>query len=214
MYNTLGPAYNEFGYNEHMLSVCTIHWVQLTMSLVTTSTCLQRADSFVSKYIIDSNDKTFGYYEHPQTASSFLRIDLLFLSGTQYIATYYSDESKDNLLPGAPYLLQTKISFNFKGYLKKEGVWRHILWLLLDPFLSCYDIMRWGCFTHSDGCLDLHAGNVWFIYFVIITMQNVTIDLYCSESELKCYFNFCRCSLNSKLWKLLSIISDVAFASI
>ena len=58
---TLGPAYNEFGYNEHP---------------PTTS-------RFLCIKIIESNVKKFGYYEHPPTASSFLCIYLLVVSGTQ-----------------------------------------------------------------------------------------------------------------------------------
>ena len=42
-YDTLGSAYNDFGYNEHLAS---IHWVPRTTSSVTTSTQLQQADFF------------------------------------------------------------------------------------------------------------------------------------------------------------------------
>ena len=39
-------------------------------------------------YIIDSNVKKFGYFEHPPTTSSFLCIYLLVLSGAQCICKY------------------------------------------------------------------------------------------------------------------------------
>ena len=58
--NTLGPAYNEFGYYEHPPT----------------------RSRFLCIKIIDSNVKKFGYYEHPPTTSSFLCIYLLIISGT------------------------------------------------------------------------------------------------------------------------------------
>ena len=51
VYDTLGPAYNEFSYNEHPL---------------TTS-------SFLCIRLIDSNVNKFGYSEHPPKTSSFYR---------------------------------------------------------------------------------------------------------------------------------------------
>ena len=51
--DTLGPAYNEFGYNEHRLT----------------------ANKFLCIKIIDSSVKKFGYYEHPlQQAVFFVSI--------------------------------------------------------------------------------------------------------------------------------------------
>ena len=76
-FNTLGPAYNEFGYNEHPAS---IHWVLLTTSSVIMSTqlhytgsCLQwvqllRVPSFNT---LGPTYNEFGYYEHPSTMSRF-----------------------------------------------------------------------------------------------------------------------------------------------
>ena len=57
---TLGPAYNEFGYNEHP---------------PTTS-------RFLCIKIIGNNVKKFGYYEHHPTRSSFLCSNLLVPRGT------------------------------------------------------------------------------------------------------------------------------------
>ena len=57
----LGPAYNEFGYNEH----------PSTMS------------RFLCIKIIDCNIKKFGYNEHPLIMSSFLCIILNVVNGTR-----------------------------------------------------------------------------------------------------------------------------------
>ena len=60
-HNTLGPADNEFSYNEHPPTV----------------------SRFLCIKIIDSSVWKFDYYKHPPTRSSFLCIYLLVLSGTQ-----------------------------------------------------------------------------------------------------------------------------------
>ena len=56
---TLGPAYNEFGYNEHLPT-----------------------SRFLNIEIIDSNVRKFGYYGYPPITISFLCIYLLVLSRT------------------------------------------------------------------------------------------------------------------------------------
>ena len=59
--NTLGSAYNEFGYNEHPAT----------------------ASRFLCTIIFDSNTKMFGYNEHPPTMHSFFLHLLLVVSGTK-----------------------------------------------------------------------------------------------------------------------------------
>ena len=59
--STLGPAYREFGYNEH---------------LVITS-------RFLCIKVIDRHVKKFSYNEHSLITSSFFCIFLLVVSGTQ-----------------------------------------------------------------------------------------------------------------------------------
>ena len=56
--NTLGPAYNEFGYNEHPAI----------------------SSRFLCSIIIGSNVKKFGYNEHLPTMSSFFCIFFLVVS--------------------------------------------------------------------------------------------------------------------------------------
>ena len=70
--NTLVPASNEFGYNEHPLT----------------------ASRFLCIKIIDSNVKKFGYYEHPPTTRTFL---FLVISGTQCIVYFLQLWSLGNL---------------------------------------------------------------------------------------------------------------------
>ena len=66
---TLGPAYNEFGYNEHPAIT----------------------SRFLCTILIDSNVKKSGYNEHPPTTSSFFCIFLLVVSGTQCNLMVFKD---------------------------------------------------------------------------------------------------------------------------
>ena len=70
---TLGPAYNEFGYNELLATMSRCHCIK----------------------IIDSNVKKFGYNEHPLVTSGFLCIFLLIVSRTQCVKL---QEAFDSLL--------------------------------------------------------------------------------------------------------------------
>ena len=60
-HSTLGPAYNEFGYNERPAT----------------------KSRFLSNKIIDCNVKRFGYNEHPLITSTFFCIFLSVVHGTQ-----------------------------------------------------------------------------------------------------------------------------------
>ena len=61
VHGTLGPAYNEFGYNEHPV-------------IATKFLCIE---------LIDYNVKKFAYNEHPLLTSSFFYTFLLLVSGIQ-----------------------------------------------------------------------------------------------------------------------------------
>ena len=58
---TLGPAYNEFGYNDHQAT----------------------KNRFLCMQIIDGNGKKFSLIEHQLITSSFYASFLLVVSGTQ-----------------------------------------------------------------------------------------------------------------------------------
>ena len=75
----MGPARNEFGYNEdppktsRFLCIKIFHLQQCSKHSGTMSKSLAHTTSrFLCIRIIDSNVKKFGYYESPPTTSSFL----------------------------------------------------------------------------------------------------------------------------------------------
>ena len=88
-FNTLGPAYKQFGYSEYSTS---IHWVSLTMILVTTSTWLQYTGSCLQTVQLQRAQcfnklghayNEFSYNEHPVTQRAvFFCIFVLIVSGT------------------------------------------------------------------------------------------------------------------------------------
>ena len=88
-FNTLGPAYNEFGYSEHP---ATIHWVPLTNSSVTASTVLQYTGSCLQRVwlqwapsynTLGPTHKQFSYSEHSASIHWVLLTTSLVTVSTQ-----------------------------------------------------------------------------------------------------------------------------------